>query len=64
MNWHTAAKLFQTMKNKPKFLNKAKQMILWKKNVCVMEMIASKNSTLIVKSTQTFDKQAPKRRIN
>lgn len=63
MNWHTVAKLLQTMKNQPKFLNKAKQMMLWK-NVCVMEMTASKNSTLIVKSTQTFDKQAPKRRIN
>lgn len=63
MNWQAAPEPKHKMKNKPKFFNKAKQMTLWK-NACDMVMTSSKNSTLIVKSTQTFDKQAPKRRIN
>lgn len=48
MNWQAAPELKEKMKNKPKFLNKAKQMMLWK-NACVMEMTGSKNSILIVK---------------
>lgn len=62
MNWQTVPKL-KKKKNKSKFLNKAKQTTLWK-NACVMEMTISKNSILIVKSTQAVDKQALKRRIN
>lgn len=49
MNWQAAPELKGKMKNKPKFLNKAKQMMLWKKRECVMEMTNSKNSMLIVK---------------
>lgn len=60
MNWQAVPELKQKMENKPKFLKKAKK---WK-NACAMEMTGSKNSILIVKSTQTVDKQAPKRRIN
>lgn len=63
MNWQAVPELKQKMKNKPKFLKKAKQMMLCK-NACAMEMAGSKNSIVIVKSTQTVDKQAPKRRIN
>lgn len=63
MNWQAVPEPEQKMKNKPKFFNKAKQMMLWK-NACVMEMTNFKNSILIVKSTQTVDKQALKRRIN
>lgn len=37
MNWQASPELEEKMKNKPKFLNKAKQMMLWK-NACVMEM--------------------------
>lgn len=37
MNWQASPELEEKMKNKPKFLNKAKQMMFWK-NACVMEM--------------------------
>lgn len=63
MNWQAAPELKQKMKNKLKFFNKAKQMML-RKNAWAMEMTGSKNSILIVKSTQTVDKQTLKRRIN
>lgn len=66
MNWQAVSELNaeKGKKTNPKFPYKGKQMTLWKKNACAMEMIASKNSILIEKSTQTVDKHAPKRRIN
>lgn len=63
MNWQAVPELKQKMENKLKFFNKAKQTMPGK-NACAMEMTSSKNSILIVKSTQTVDKQTLKRRIN